>query len=226
MLLLALDTILRLLHPIMPFLTEEIWQHLWEVAPSRRLPWDRGEAPAASIMVAKWPEPPPAWVDRRTEDQFGTFLAVVGAIREIRSRQNVPPKTKLTVQIRAPRSTAELLAPMRGSIESMAGATLGIVGPDATGAPGAATAAAAGCDLFVDLADLIDVGAEIARLSKENEKLAGLIAAKKAKLGDEKFAARAPANVIQKEREQLTEMEERLVKGTATLSELSARKPG
>ena len=226
MLLLALDTILRLLHPIMPFLTEEIWQHLWEVAPNRRLPWDRGEAPAASIMVARWPEPPPAWVDRHTEEQFGTFLAVVGAIREIRSRQNVPPKTKLTVQIRAPRSTAELLAPMRGSIESMAGATLGSVGPDATGAPGAATAAAAGCDLFVDLADLIDVGAEIARLSKENEKLAGLIAAKKAKLGDEKFAARAPANVIHKEREQLAEMEERLVKGTASLSELSARKPG
>ena len=226
MLLLALDTILRLLHPIMPFLTEEIWQHLWEVAPNRRLPWDRGEAPAASIMVARWPEPPAAWVDRHTEEQFGTFLAVVGAIREIRSRQNVPPKTKLTVQIRSDLATAELLAPMRGSIESMAGATLGSVGPDATGAPGAATAAAAGCDLFVDLADLIDVGAEIARLSKESEKLAGLIAAKQAKLGDEKFAARAPANVIQKEREQLAEMEERLVKGTATLSELSARKPG
>jgi 1-deoxy-D-xylulose-5-phosphate reductoisomerase len=90
----------------------------------------------------RWPEPPPAWVDRRTEEQFGTFLSVVGAIREIRSRQNVPPKTKLTVQIRSALATAELLAPMRGSIESMAGATLGSVGPDATGAPGAATAAA------------------------------------------------------------------------------------
>ena len=226
MLLLALDTILRLLHPIMPFLTEEIWQHLGEVAPNRRLPWDRGEAPAASIMVARWPEPPPAWVDRRTEEQFGTFLAVVGAIREIRSRQNVPPKTKLTVQIRAPLAIAELLAPMRGSIESMAGATLGIVGPDATGAPGAATAAAAGCDLFVDLADLIDVGAEIARLKKDHEKLVVMIAAKRVKLGDETFAARAPVNVVEKEREQLAEMEDRLVKGMTTLAELSARMPG
>jgi valyl-tRNA synthetase len=226
MLLLALDTILRLLHPIMPFLTEEIWQHLREVAPHRRLPWDRGAAPSDSIMVSAWPEPPSAWVDRRTEEQFGTFLAIVGAIREIRSRQNVPPKTRLTVVIRAQQSTADLLAPMRGAIESMAGASLGALGPDAAGAPGAATAAAAGCDLFVDLADLIDVGAEITRLLKENEKLAGLIAAKKAKLGDEKFAARAPANVIQKEREQLAEMEDRLVKGTATLADLAARKPG
>jgi len=130
------------------------------------------------------------------------------------------------VQIRAPLATAELLAPMRGSIESMAGATLGIVGPDATGAPGAATAAAAGCDLFVDLADLIDVGAEIARLKKDHEKLVVMIAAKRVKLGDETFAARAPVNVVEKEREQLAEMEDRLVKGMTTLAELSARMPG
>ena len=69
MLLLALDTILRLLHPIMPFLTEEIWQHLWEVAPNRRLPWDRGEAPAASIMVARWPEPPPIRLEATWESE-------------------------------------------------------------------------------------------------------------------------------------------------------------
>jgi len=226
MLVLALDTILRLLHPIMPFLTEEIWQHLRSVAPDRRLPWDRGLPTGESIMVARWPEPPPAWIDGRTEQQFGTFLAVVGAIREIRARQNVPPKTRLTVAIRAPQATADLLAPMRGAIESMAGANLGPIGAEAAGAPGAASAAAAGCELFADLADLIDVDAEIARLARENEKLAGLIGSKKAKLGDEKFAARAPANVIQKEREQLAEMEDRLVKGVATLAELSARKRG
>jgi valyl-tRNA synthetase len=115
---------------------------------------------------------------------------------------------------------------MRGSIESMAGASLGIIGPNAAGAPGAAPAAAAGCDLFVDLADLIDVGAEIARLKKDNEKLVAMIAAKRAKLGDEKFAARAPVNVVEKEREQLAEMEDRLVKGMTTLAELAARKPG
>ena len=66
MLLLALDTILRLLHPIMPFLTEEIWQHLGEVAPNRRLPWDRGEAPAASIIVA----------DMHGDDPVGASRAV------------------------------------------------------------------------------------------------------------------------------------------------------
>ncbi|MEI6255146.1 MAG: valine--tRNA ligase [Planctomycetota bacterium] len=222
MLLLGLDTILRLLHPIMPFVTEEIWQHLHEAAGSRQMPWDSSGL-ATAIMIAPWPAPPAEWIDSHTETQFGTFLGVVGAIREIRSRQNVPPKTRLKVAIRAPRDTAELLAPMYASIESMAAADVTAMGPDAAGAPGAATANAVGCDIFVDLADLIDVGAEITRLAKENEKTAGFIAAKLAKLADERFAAKAPPAVVQKEREQLAELEAKLVKGRVTLAELKAR---
>jgi hypothetical protein len=109
MLLAGLDTILRLLHPIMPFVTEEIWQHLREVAGTRRLPWDTRPLPD-SIMVAQWPVPPAPWIDPSIEDRFGTFLAVVGAIREIRARQNVPPKTRVKVAIRAPAEQADLLA--------------------------------------------------------------------------------------------------------------------
>jgi len=222
MLLLGLDTILRLLHPIMPFVTEEIWQHLREAAGLRRMPWDAA-APAESIMVAAWPAPPEAWIDDRTETLFGTFLAVVGAIREIRSRQNVPPRTRVGVAIRCPADKAELLAPLHAAIESMATAELTAVGPDAASAPGAATAAAAGCDVFVDLAGLIDVPAEIARLAKECERTAGFIAAKRAKLADGGFAAKAPPAVVQKEREQLADLEEKLAKATATLEALRSR---
>jgi valyl-tRNA synthetase len=224
MLLLGLDTILRLLHPIMPFVTEEIWQHLREAAGRRRMPWDNGDL-APSIMVARWPEPQQEWIDDRTEKQFGTFLGVVAAIREIRSRQNVPPRTKVKVAIRGPKETSELLQPMQAAIESMATVEITGLGPDAAGAPGAATASALGCDLFVDLADLIDVGAEITRLTKENEKTAGFIAAKQAKLADEKFAAKAPPAVVAKEREQLAELEAKLAKGVATLTELKSRGP-
>jgi valyl-tRNA synthetase len=175
-------------------------------------------------MVAAWPTPPAAWIDARTETQFGTFLAVVGAIREIRARQNVPPRTKVNAAIRAPRDVAELLAPMLGSIQSMAGAEITAAGPDATGAAGAATASVLGCDLFVDLAELIDVGAEIARLEKENEKTAGFIEAKKRKLADETFAAKAPPAVVHKEREALADLEAKLAKGQATLAELKSRR--
>ena len=91
------------------------------------------------------------------------------------------------------------------------------------GAGGAATASVCGCDLFVDVADLIDVGAEIQRIAKENEKLAGFVAAKRAKLTDGTFAAKAPPAVVQKEREQLAELEDKLAKGVATLAELKSR---
>ena len=223
MLLLGLDTILRLLHPIMPFVTEEIWQHLREAAGRRRMPWDEAAGPAESIMVSRWPKPPEAWIDDRTERQFGTFLGVVAAIREVRSRQNVPPKTRVKAAIRGPRDVCDLLAPMHAAIESMAAAEITAASPDAAGSPGAASVSAAGCDVFVDLADLIDVAAEIARLTKENEKTAGFIAAKKAKLADASFAAKAPAAVVEKERGQLAELESKLAKGVATLAELTAR---
>jgi valyl-tRNA synthetase len=224
MLLVGLDTILRLLHPIMPFVTEEIWQHLHEAAGARRMPWDDATGPlAASLMTARWPEPPEAWIDPDTESRFGTFLSVVGAIREIRARQNVPPKTRVKVAIRTSPAQAALLDPLHASIASMAACDLTGVGPEVTSGPLAATATVAGCDVFVDLADLVDVGAEIARLTKENEKTVGFIEAKRRKLSDEKFAARAPAAVIAKEREQLAELEARLEKSEATLAELRAR---
>ncbi|MEX0670753.1 MAG: class I tRNA ligase family protein [Pirellulales bacterium] len=224
MLLVGLDTILRLLHPIMPFVTEEIWQHLREAAGDRRMPWDESDKPLPeSLMVARWPVPPAAWIDPRTENQFGSFLAVVAAIREIRARQNVPPKTRLMVAIRAAGDVATLLDPMRPAIESMAAVGITALGPDASAPPAAATASAAGCDVFVDLADLVDIDAEIARLVKENEKTAGFMRAKQAKLADEKFAARAPEAVVAKERAQLAELEAKLARDAAALTDFRRR---
>ncbi|MFM7035476.1 MAG: class I tRNA ligase family protein, partial [Planctomycetia bacterium] len=223
MLLLGLDTILRLLHPIMPFVTEEIWQHLRETVAGRRMPWDAGTL-AKSIMVAAWPTPPAAWIDARTETQFGSFLGIVGAIREIRARQNVPPKTRVSVAIKAPPEAAELLGPMRAAIESMAVAEITGLGGHVTSAALAATATAHGCDVFVDLAGLVDVGAEIARLQKENAKTAGFIEAKKRKLADATFAAKAPPAVVEKERAQLAELEDKFAKGQATLADLRSRR--
>ena len=228
MLLLGLDTILRLLHPIMPFVTEEIWQHLHAAAGGRRMPWDDPAAPLAkSLMVARWPAPPESWIDQTTETRFGTFLAVVSAIREIRARQNVPPKTRVTAVVRAPAETAALLEPMRAAIESMAVADLAALGPTASAPPSAATASAAGCDVLVDLAGLVDVAAEIARLLKENEKTEGFLTAKRAKLANESFVSRAPEAVIAKERAQLAELEDKLVKGRSALEDLRRRQaPG
>ena len=224
MLLVALDTILRLLHPIMPFVTEEIWQHLSVVVAKRRMPWDEDDQSARSIMVAKWPTPPIEWIDSETEARFGVFLGVVGSIREIRARQNVPPRTRLKVAICAPKEQTDLLLPMHLAIESMATVELTAVGPAVQGPPGAATGGVLRCEVFVDVATLVDIGAEIGRIAKENEKTASFIAAKQAKLLEEAFLARAPEAVVSKEREQLDQLQAKLAKGVATLAELEARR--
>ena len=150
---------------------------------------------------------------------------MIAAIREIRARQNVPPRTRVPAAIRTGGDVAELLEPMRTAIESMAGVSLTSLGPAAVGAPGATTGTAAGCDVFVDLAELVDVDAEIARLEKDHVKTEGFIAAKRAKLANETFTARAPEAVVAAERAQLAELEERLAKGMAALAALRAR-PG
>jgi valyl-tRNA synthetase len=221
-LLLGLDTILRLLHPIMPFVTEEIWQHLREAAGGRRLPWDDGPS-SESIMVASWPTPPAAWRDAETEARFGSFLGVIGGVREIRARQSVPPRQTVEVAIRCPVELAGLLEPMRPAIESMAVCGITGLGPEATAAAGAAETSAAGCDLFIDLADLIDVDAEIDRISRELAKLEGLIKGKRGKLANEQFTSRAPAAVVEKERAQLAEFEAAAEKQTAALAALEQR---
>ena len=222
MLLLGLDTILRLLHPIMPFVTEEIWQHLGRAVADRRSPWD-SESVASAVMIASWPTPSAAWRDAVTEERFNTFLAVVSGIREIRARQNVPPKTVVDVAIRCPATTTALLVPMQSAIASMATCNLTGLGPESAGAPGAAETAAGGCDLFIDLADLIDVDAEIERISRDLEKLTGLIKAKRGKLANKQFTARAPAAVVEKERAQLAEFEHAAEKQGAALEALRQR---
>ena len=223
MLLLGLDTILRLLHPIMPFVTEEIWQNLAQDHGDRSYPWDTKTIPP-SIMVATWPRPPENWQDHATEKQFQTFLEIVGAIREIRSRQNVPPRKSVDVTVCPPTHNQAMLIPMQSAIEAMAVCRVIGLASDAHPAPGSAEISAADCDIFIDLADLIDIDAEIMRLQRELDKLEKVIKAKQGKLNNQKFVSHAPPAIVEKERQQLAEFEETRTKQGVILADLQARK--
>ena len=224
MLLLGLDTILRLLHPIMPFVTEDIWQNLAQDHGLRHYPWDADTVPS-SIMVAAWPRPPEDWQDAATERQFQTFIEIVGAIREIRSRQNVPPRKSVDVTVCPPSHKQALLTPMKSAIEAMAVCRVVDLAPDAQPAHGSAEISAADCDIFIDLAELIDIDAEIMRLQRELSKLDKVIKAKQAKLKNEKFVSQAPPAVVKKEREQVAEFEDARTKQSEILAALRAREP-
>jgi valyl-tRNA synthetase len=216
----TLDVLLRLLHPMIPFITEEVWQLLGRAAPERGLP-----APAAasrSVMIADWPVADVSHQDAVIETRFARFQAVLGALREIRSRQNIPPKSPLDFSVRCDEETCDLLQPMTGYFASMANATAVDWGQDVQPPPTHAAVSLPGIEVFVDLRNFIDVGAEIARNEKLREKLIGQIQGKQNKLANAGFVDRAPADVVQRERESLQQLEQQLATVEATLANLQA----
>ncbi len=216
----TLDTLLRLLHPMIPFVTEEVWHLLAEVAPERGI--DSIGPAAESIMTAVWPKSDPARQDELIEAQFARFQDVLRAVREICSRQGVPPRTKIEFSVRCNGEVAKLLEPMEPYFESMAAARAVGLGPDVEPPALSANVAMPGVEIFVDLADLIDVEAEIGRKEKERDKLDGLIAAKQKKLSNENFTSRAPAEVVEQERANLKELEEQHAATVAVLERLAS----
>ncbi|MGH7140681.1 MAG: class I tRNA ligase family protein, partial [Pirellulales bacterium] len=126
----TLDTLLRLLHPAMPFLTEEIWQLLKIVAPKRGL--GGASAAAESVMIAPWPETDERRRDAAIEARFAAFQEVLRGLREIRSRQNIPQKTPIRFAARCSQETAASLEPMSRYFELLTGARATAWGPSAS----------------------------------------------------------------------------------------------
>ena len=217
----ALDVLLRLLHPIMPFITEEVWQLLNKVAPERGLgPTATTGRGYAWLITAPWPVADMKWQDREIESRFAVFQQALGAIREIRSRQNIPGKTPLNFAIKCDAATAGLLEPMAAYFQSMANATATGFGPAVAIPPTNAKTALAGMEIYVDLAGSIDVEAERAKNTQLKQKLLGFIKATEAKLANESFVSRAPANVVQAERDKLAQLQEQLASVEAALAAL------
>ncbi len=214
----VLDSLLRLLHPMMPFITEEIWGLLRLAAPIRGI--DDPQPSPEHIIVASWPLGDRRWHNAAIEAQFATFQATLGALREIRSRQNIAPRTAIQFQVRCSISTATLLQSMQPYFGSMANAQPVGWGPEIQPPATAATMSLSGMDVFVDLTGLIDVAAELSRNEKEEQKLLGWIQAKQSKLGNANFVARAKPEVVAAERDGLAKMEEQLATVRAALVEL------
>ena len=196
-LLTVLDRSLRLLHPVMPFLTEELWQ---------RLPGRQAIHPE-TIVLAPYPERVPCWEDRRVETHMGALVEVVGRARGLRADLNVPPKE--TVRLHLASDDADLLAFLRRQATLVAALVHSDGVADGEPADGAATDFVAGVALAV-VARRRGLGAEErSRLEKELDKVAGEIAAAEARLGNEGFLAKAPPAVVEGNRARLAELRQR-----------------
>ena len=202
----GLDTLLRLLHPTMPFVTEAIWEHLNQLAPERGLTALKKKS--RFIMQASWPNAETSHFDPSIERQFSEFQEVVGAIRRIRASQNIAPKETVTVAIRCSESSQALLEPMKDSFISLTQADVIAMGPEVTPFETDAPLAIPSMDIevHVDLEKFIELDAELARLDKLMNQLTKQISGKEAKLNNENFVSRAPEDVVQRERDSLDEL--------------------
>lgn len=184
----VLERILRLMHPFMPFITEEIWQHL---------PHE-----GKSIMVSSWPDYRSDWQFEDAADMQIIMDAVRG-IRNIRAEMNVPPSKKAKAVIRTgDERIRELLEQNLEIIKALAKVSEADFIPEGDPAPGKAMSCVIkGAQIFIPMEGLVDLEAELARLKKEKADLEKEIASVRKKLSNHNFLAKAPKEVVEKERQ-------------------------
>jgi valyl-tRNA synthetase len=197
----VLDQILRLLHPFTPFITEELWHRLAEIAPSRGLP--QPKAAETACIIAAWPAVNEADISPPLEQRFTRLQETIGAIRNIRAMYNISPGQSIAVHLKCGAEAAADFEALRIQIQNLAKAEIAAAGPEVSRPPASASFTLAGAEGFVPLEGLIDKVAELAKQTKEAEKLRGFIAATEKKLGNASFVDKAPPEVVAEVRQTL-----------------------
>ena len=218
----VLDQILRLLHPIIPFVTDEIWHHLNRALPARGLSCAEQVPAAESVMVAPWPEANEDLEDLSSETEMERFQIIVRSVRNIRKKLGLPERQKLNTHVKVPDAeTAEALDSHRPLLQKLALVGEVHIGPEIDKPENAAAEVVDDIEVYVPLGD-IDLSGERERLQGRLENLSQQIQSCKQKLSNEKFVARAPAEVVQREQERLHDFQDQYERLERNLNDLGA----
>ncbi|OZM57876.1 valine--tRNA ligase [Lottiidibacillus patelloidae] len=203
----VLDNTMRLLHPFMPFVTEEIWQHLPH----------EGE----SITVAKWPEVRTDLTDTTSAEDMKMLVNIIRSVRNIRAEVNTPMSKQIELQIKAQDEDVKArLESNRHYLERFCNPSSLTIAVDLKPAEKAMSAIVTGAELFLPLAGLINIDEEIARLRKELEKLDKEVERVQKKLSNQGFVSKAPEKVIEEEKAKEKDYLEKQAKVKVRIEEL------
>jgi valyl-tRNA synthetase len=186
----VLEQTLRLLHPFMPFITEEIWQQLPH----------RGE----SIMIAPYPRPRVSRADAAAERDMGLVIELVTALRNIRGEMQIAPGVGLNATARVAGEHAGVFRDQAALVEALTRTRLRL-DPGAVRPPATALAVVGATEVYIDLAGVVDLVAERQRLAKETARVEETIAFLTQKLDRSEFLERAPGEIVERERMRLAE---------------------
>ena len=199
------ETLLKMLHPFMPFITEELWQHIF----------DRNEG--ESIMRAELKLDAPTNEDNAVVNAIESVKQIVGGVRTVRNQKNIPNKDALVLQV-VGQNNFEAYASVISKMANLSAINV-VAEKDAT-----ASAFMVGTDEFaVPLGDMIDVEAEIAKQEAQLKHLEGFLAGVKKKLSNEKFVAHAPEAVVAMERKKQSDSEEKIAALKESLAALRSK---
>ncbi|WP_333971540.1 valine--tRNA ligase [Alteromonas mediterranea] len=202
----VLESLLRLLHPLMPFITDTIWQR---VVPQSALKVEEG----ASIMVQAFPEVDAAKQDDKVLADIEWVKKFIVGIRNIRGEMDISPNKPLNALLKnVSDEDARRLDAAKAFLDKLSKLETVTVLKDGEEAPASATALVGEMEILIPMAGLIDKDAELARITKAMEKIEKDVSRTRGKLGNEKFVSNAPEAVIEKERGKLEEGEKALAK--------------
>ena len=205
----ALDQILKLAHPVIPFITEELWQSISDQRTKR-------------LIATEWPVYDQKLIDAEVNAEIDWIVRLISQIRTVRSEMNVPPSAKMPLFLKDPGElAAQRLVTHKELIERVARVeSVAVLEGDVPS--GAVQDVIDEATIILPISGVIDVSAERARLEKEIEKQNKEIQRFEGKLGNEKFVAKAPTSVIETERERLAEAQqarEKLIEARGRLPE-------
>ncbi len=214
----ALDAALRLLHPVMPFLTEELWHRLPQPASPAGRP-----AGARSIALDKFPEARPGWADQGADDAMSILQEIVVAARNIRAEMKLDPRKKVAADFwTGGPMRRNLIHENMEPILRLASLSELRISHDHLKPEGAAVRLTASFELSIPYGDTIDKPAEIVRLKKEIDRLEKDIESKQHRLADESFTSKAPGKVVDALRATLTERQLEVKKLRARLAQFES----
>ncbi len=203
----VLDQSMRLLHPFMPFVTEEVWQYLYRTNEPNVERW-----PASALIVAPWPLANTQAIDDEAEQAFALVQEVIVRIRDARNQVNVEPARRVPVIMVAGGQVAMLEA-QSPLIEFLARTEKPQLYEQLEQKPEQSMGLLAGpVEIYLPLAGLLDIGKELERLDKEIAQAQQEIVRLQGKLANEAFVAKAKPEVVEKEREKLATQQERIGK--------------
>jgi valyl-tRNA synthetase len=211
----VLEGLLRLMHPIMPFITETIWQRVQPLSDFNKKD--------ASIMVQAFPQFDASKCDQQAIDDLEWVKQFIVAIRNIRGEMDISPSKALPVLLKnVNENDQRRLNENEQFLSSLAKLESVTVLTDKEQGPASASAVVGDLSVLIPMAGLIDKEAELARLDKAIEKLEKETAKVRGKLSNENFVSKAPAAVIEKEQAKLTEAESTLTKTLAQKAQIAA----